>query len=53
LYFLSPRKPEINFITELFWIEKSTAKVRTIDVWVRKVMKLPRKFTARLPISLA
>ena len=53
LYCFSPHNPEMNFITESFWMEKSTDKVNTIDACAMKVKKLPTKPTAIFPISLA
>ena len=53
LYCFSPHNPEINFITDVFWIEKRTAKVNTIDACAINVKKLPTKPTAIFPISLA
>jgi len=49
LYFFSPHKLAINFITDIFSIENNTESVTTIKVFVRNVANPVTNVTAKLP----
>ena len=53
LYFFSPHNLAINLMTASFWIENNTARVKTIEVCVIKVNKVPTALTAIFHIFLA
>jgi hypothetical protein len=49
LYFFSPHKLAINFITDIFSTENNTERVITIKALLKKEANQVTKFTAKLP----